>query len=201
MNIAHMYPLGPRKFVRSTASAGDIRTFDSGTMYVCSVDGGAGAAGKLWVDYEVDLFIPQTVPGSLVGTATSFFKNTVVTLPTTVPTLIPFGTISVDALRVYNVATITLPPSGCYNIDAILQVNDTATETLTVTVEIYTHTVAVDSYTYIFAAMANCPIAVPYQAYRALDGIDTVGIRVTAVGAAGTITCPAAGSTLRYSLA
>jgi hypothetical protein len=50
-----------RKFVRTGALATnlDIKTYDAGTMFVCTTDGTAVNWGKLWVEYDVEFFVPQ----------------------------------------------------------------------------------------------------------------------------------------------
>jgi hypothetical protein len=56
-----MLGLAPRKYVRvGPLDANlDIKTYDSGTLHLCTVDGTAVNWGKLWVEYDVELFIPQ----------------------------------------------------------------------------------------------------------------------------------------------
>lgn len=56
--------LSERKFVRVTALAAnqDIKLYDSGNMFVGTVDGTAVAWGKLWVEYEVEFHTPQLLP-------------------------------------------------------------------------------------------------------------------------------------------
>jgi len=65
-----LHPNGPRKFVRigNLAANLDIKTYDGGNFFVCTNDGTAVNWGKLWVEYDVDLFIPQLPP---TGGATS----------------------------------------------------------------------------------------------------------------------------------
>jgi hypothetical protein len=50
-----------RKFVRTgtLASNLDIKTYDGGNLFVCTTDGTAVAWGKLWVEYDVEFFVPQ----------------------------------------------------------------------------------------------------------------------------------------------
>jgi len=89
-----MCPKGQRRFVRTAGLAPnlDIKTYDSGSMYIGTVDGTGVIWGKIWVDYEVELFVPTlpTAPdvansGSVAsgGTVskTSFFGTAPVTSP------------------------------------------------------------------------------------------------------------------------
>lgn len=42
----------------------DVKTYDSGNLFVCCVDSSTNnyAAGKLWVEYTVELIVPHTIP-------------------------------------------------------------------------------------------------------------------------------------------
>lgn len=57
-----------RKFIRTgnLASNLDIKTYDGGNLFVCTTDGSSTGWGKLWVEYDVELFVPQLPP---TGTA------------------------------------------------------------------------------------------------------------------------------------
>lgn len=59
-----LHALGPSKFVRTgTLPANlDIKTYDSGNFFVCTLDGTAVNWGKLWVEYDVTLMTPQLNP-------------------------------------------------------------------------------------------------------------------------------------------
>ncbi len=58
-----------RKFIRTGALAAnqDIKTYDSGNFFVASADDAAANSGKLWVEYDVQLFNPQVPPGGFQG--------------------------------------------------------------------------------------------------------------------------------------
>jgi hypothetical protein len=56
-----MNSMGTRHYIRSTNVAGDIKTYDSGTFYLATLEqDNIDAIGKLWVHYEVELFNPIT---------------------------------------------------------------------------------------------------------------------------------------------
>lgn len=59
-----------RHFTRTGALAAnlDIKTYDVGQLHLCTIDGTAVAWGKLWVEYDVEFFVPQLPPngGALV---------------------------------------------------------------------------------------------------------------------------------------
>lgn len=61
LNPAALHGLGPRKFIRYGALSAneDIKTYDSGNFFLCTLDGTAVPWGKLWVTYDVSFFTPQ----------------------------------------------------------------------------------------------------------------------------------------------
>jgi len=78
LNVAAMHPDGRRKFVRYGALANnlDIKTYDVGNMFICTTDGTATNWGKLWVEYDISLFVPQLQPGGLaLNPAGGSFSN------------------------------------------------------------------------------------------------------------------------------
>jgi hypothetical protein len=64
---------GDRKYVRTQALAAnlDVKTYDSGQMFVCTTDGSATNWGKLWVEYDVEFFVPQLPPSGVTYTPSS----------------------------------------------------------------------------------------------------------------------------------
>jgi len=59
-----------RKFVRNGALGAnlDIKTYDSGNLFVASSDDSVANVGKLWVEYDVSLYNPQVPPGGFFST-------------------------------------------------------------------------------------------------------------------------------------
>jgi len=68
-----LHAIGPTKFIRSgpIPANTDIKTYDAGNFFLCTVDGTAVNWGKLWVEYDVTLFTPQLPPsgGGLISAA------------------------------------------------------------------------------------------------------------------------------------
>jgi len=60
------------RFVRSGALAAnqDIKTYDCGTLFACTVDGTAVNWGKLWVEYDVTLITPHVPAGGFQAAGT-----------------------------------------------------------------------------------------------------------------------------------
>ncbi len=76
-----------RHFVRFGALAAnqDIKTYDSGNLYVAALDGGGTVEARLWVEYDVSLFVPNVPSGGFFSTGT-FLGATSLAAAT------PFGT-------------------------------------------------------------------------------------------------------------
>jgi len=53
----------------------DIKTYDAGNLFVCTVDGTAVGWGKLWVEYDVTLFQPQVPAGGFQASGTLFANS------------------------------------------------------------------------------------------------------------------------------
>jgi len=108
-----MHSMGPKKFIRTgPAPAGtDIKNYDCGNLFVDTVDSaGAASWGKLWVEYDVDLYTPQLTPsGAGVSSsqhlqgATPTTANMLGAAPTTVANSSPLVTV-VGQVITFNVA-------------------------------------------------------------------------------------------------
>lgn len=63
-----MKRMADSRYIRVSAVTGvDIKTYDQGNFYVGTVDGTAVPWGKLWVEYDVELQIPQQNPPAGIG--------------------------------------------------------------------------------------------------------------------------------------
>jgi len=70
MDPRSMFPNGPRKLVRTYTVPYDRGLYDGGILYVGAIGmAGTAVVGKLWVDYDVEFFTPQT--SSFGGPATA----------------------------------------------------------------------------------------------------------------------------------
>jgi hypothetical protein len=76
-----MFPMGPKKFIRTGPLSAnlDIKTYDAGTFFLGTVDGTNVNWGKLWVEYDITLFTPQTQPGGSQAQAAQHLTGTVPT--------------------------------------------------------------------------------------------------------------------------
>jgi hypothetical protein len=91
-----MHSMGPRKFVRSgLIAAADLKTYDVGQLFACVIgcSDSVTSVGKIWVEYDVDLFVPQNpnAPSSVaLGLSTVTTLNGSPVLLINTPTVIPF---------------------------------------------------------------------------------------------------------------
>jgi hypothetical protein len=78
LNSTSMHLMGPKKFIRlgNLSANQDIKTYDVGNMFIYTVDSASAASwGKLWVEYDVDLFTPQLPPGGSSFTQTAAINS------------------------------------------------------------------------------------------------------------------------------
>lgn len=113
-----MFPLGPRKQIRQGNVSGDLTTYDAGKIFVCTVGSSTNAIGKLWVDYDVELFVPQTSGSGTATSSSSFYaRASALALTTTVAAPVVFDAANVDALSFgTNPSGVFTPASGTYRI-------------------------------------------------------------------------------------
>jgi hypothetical protein len=117
LNVAAMHPDGRRKFVRfgNLAANLDIKTYDVGNMFVCTTDGSATNWGKLWVEYDVSLFVPQLQPAGVPSNPLggSFSQGGSVT------NVVPFGTAPVASAA--NTGVTMTGTAGSNNVLTVAQ--------------------------------------------------------------------------------
>lgn len=134
LNRTSMMTPGPRKFVRGALTAGDIKTFDVGVVYIATnncVD--SSPVGKLWIEYDFEFFVPQNSPnvGLTPSKVTYYQRTTSQTFATTVPEFIDFGTDGSDPLLVsYSPGTGTfVPRKGFYRVSIGVRAGSNAAST------------------------------------------------------------------------
>jgi hypothetical protein len=123
-DIKDMFAVGPRKYIRSGAAM-NLRTSDAGIFHVatvgCATD--VNVIGKVWVEYEVEFFIPQKHQARALnlyytGTNGTQILPGMALYPTT---FVPGGaTEQVEqkglGIELYDHETFFVP-QGCYRID------------------------------------------------------------------------------------
>jgi len=117
---ASMHAIGPRKFVRPCAVAGDLKTYDCGNFYIATnnVSAGTSSVGKLFVEYDIEFFTPQLVPSpATTPSGTSLYAATGQALSTGASANMGFNVSTYDPLGIgLNPSGVFTPPAGCYDI-------------------------------------------------------------------------------------
>jgi hypothetical protein len=188
-----MHELGPRKFIRDMVPAGDIKTFDVASFFLCTVEqADSSAIGKLWVDYDVELFVPQlsAQASPIPQSGTSFYVATGQTLTTAVEAAIDW-TLVVNAAG--ESAGVFTPNKGVYMVEGNVSLLDSANELFNVTITAKKNSAnlspSITNRHSHAASGSNERINIsigPFYVF--MNGTDTMEIDVTATGAAGTLT-------------
>lgn len=133
-NSSNMHAIGPRKFVRPCAIAGDLKTYDVGRFYITSSNVSTEdiPLGKLFVEYDIELFTPQLVAPPSTGpvTMSQFVVNGVVgpaiTFVSGVTKLLDIPYMKYNPLNIaYSAGSpgIYRPPAGTYAMIASLTIS------------------------------------------------------------------------------
>jgi len=200
-----MFPSGQRKLVRHGNVPGDLNLYDVAAFYLCTVEEtGTDAIGKLWVDYDVELFVPQnsslTAPASSVVSFAG--RASAQTFTTTVQAVLDFDAFDEDPLGIgADASGLYTPPNGMYEVSVQGSFRDSSAELLALRVDIYKNGAALPVPALALAtwtATANGFVPVNVSGIVSCSGSDTVGIYVTMTGAAGTLTSIADTVCLRF---
>jgi len=210
LDVNAMFPVGPRKQVRTAAVAGDISIYDAGRMFVCVTgEADASAIGKLWVDYDVELFVPQNSSAFSLGpTQTSMFTiGSAQTLTTTVPTVVDVDELVYDPLGIgSSAAGVFTPPAGTYLVSGYMAFNDSANENFSAVLTVFKNGAALRTESSsarmtISGASTGDSVTLPISDIVTCNGTDTVSFVATLTGAAGTLTVTQTGVSLIWKLA
>jgi len=187
---------GPRKFIRTGSIAGDIKNYDALNFFLATNDGAnANGIGKLWVDYEVELSIPQNSPSDILGPSrVSVFRRAAAQgYATTVNESIAFDQAApgYDPLGIGIVATgVFTPPKGVYKLEfqSSFQNDSAAPDATTVIMDIFKNGASISAHSHIYYGADNDYISfLSGQGVVACNGTDTVEIMVNMTGT-GTLT-------------
>lgn len=202
-----MHALGPRKYTRTSATASsNLKMTDVGNLYLCAINQtGASAVGKLFVDYDVEFFVPQdegtsSAPSS--ATTSHYQQASAQTFTTAVGAALQWDAPAVDPLSFGTPAAgVFTPPAGSYRLGGNVCVSDSSAEAFTMTVTLFKNgaVTAPIQRTTVQPAIAGGAAqiwTVPFNGILNLNGSDTCAVVVTLTGAAGTLTSVAAFQTL-----
>lgn len=190
-----MFPFGPRKQIRSTNVSGDVSLYDAGRMFVC-VTGESSTAeiGKLWVDYDVELFVPQNSPASYLsptGVSQYTISGATQVMVTGVQEVAVFDSTGVyDPLNIGScVAGVFTPPAGCYYVTTNLAFRDSISEANTFTTILRVNGAAVSPLAFDVCAAAGATTfkTQNYNWIVPCSGTTTIDIVVEMTGANGSL--------------
>lgn len=119
-----MYPIGPRKYVRDGLAIGTLKVFDVGNLFACTVgQADTTVIGKLWADYDIDFFVPQTVSAIASETISYYNLAAAQVLVNNTNTNVAWAVV-VDPVGFGTpVAGSFATPKGAYLISGVLNIN------------------------------------------------------------------------------
>jgi hypothetical protein len=206
-----LHSTGTRRYVRTTAMAGDPKTYDAGVLYlgVNNTADGTTKIGKLFVEYSVELFVPRnpSIQGSLPTSTAIWLNSNSQSIVTATPTALVYNTaFSSNSLGITlgaDTKTFTIPP-GYYRIEAYADCKDTSAETFTGGLDILNSAGSA-----IVASGGNFLVTNPANGIQGIVCVGYIGITPTAntitvsiqlTGSAGTLTVPANTSLVTFTV-
>jgi hypothetical protein len=208
LSVKGMMGLGPRRFVRPCAMAGDVKTFDVGKFFLCTNnESGTSTIGKLFVEYDFEFFEPQNDPNpDTTPMQTSFFtQHAAESFVSATAKAVAWDTLVYDPLTIGAGSSGTFtPPAGCYRIEATVSASDTANETSSLTLEIFKNGASLTNKAKTFAqasgGASGTAFASTVLAVLPMNGTDTFAVMATVTGT-GTLASDADSCELLVSLA
>lgn len=130
-----------RKYVRLYNASGDLKTYDAGSLFVCTNnETGTGAIGKLWCNYDIEFFKPQADINiaAFRPNSTSLGEAVSTTMANGVYTILPL-TATYDPMQVFNALTsgTFTPVQGIYAYTISTTCYDSNNENFYGTVALY----------------------------------------------------------------
>jgi hypothetical protein len=137
LSVQDMFPMGPRKYIRTgTISSSDLKTYDAGQIFVCAVScTDTSAIGKLWVEYDVELHIPQnpdTISINNVGASANYqLTGGNQSLSTGSAATVLYDTENHNSLGASLASGVVTLPAGSYQVNASASFDGAGTTTTT----------------------------------------------------------------------
>lgn len=183
-----MYATGPRKFVRDGSIAGSLKNYDSGNLFVCTTGGAAASTiGKLWVEYDIGLFVPQKDTNIMSAVTTHFTRETSQAIADSTWDVVELY-LGEDPLGLGPVtAGEFVPPKGCYVFNIDVTAADSINEAFDVTIDLGKNTVLTGQVAKHNNLSGPCTINLGVNGIIACNGTDTIGVYIYPVGVAGNL--------------
>jgi len=197
-----------KRYVRPCLVAGDVKTFDIGTLAICSNnETGTTAVGKLFLEYDFEFFTPQNDPSPATSplyssmatrvTAQTFGTGVAAAADLDAFVFNPLA-IAADAAGVYTL------PAGAYKFEFSGTFTDSAAEAFSILLTALkngaalTPTIISSQFT---TSVAAEQVSASLDGLVVINGTDTFQISVQLTGAAGTLQLVATTGRLIFSLA
>ena len=182
-----------RKFIRDSEVPNSLKNYDAGIFYMGTTEqDNADNIGKLWVDYDVEFFIPQKITATPAARSHSYYDvhTAAITLVTATPTNILWEEITNPLSVIFSAGNFTLA-KGAWLLRGEITISDTNAELLTALIRVFydgaTLTIpqSVESE---FTMTAAGSVVMPFCFYVVADGTKLTNFKCTLTGAAGALT-------------
>ncbi len=188
-----MHGNAPRKFIRSGNVAGDLRNFDVGSFFLSTVEeDSSDPIGKLWVEYDVELYIPQNSPSASSSSNQTTLRTGVLaqTFANGVAEAMDFEQVVYDPLNIASpTAGVFTPPAGCYLIQVNASFSNSAAELTSCQMEILKNAASLSpAITAYYVSTTGNKYHLSLSGIVPCDGTDVFSIVATMTGATGTLT-------------
>jgi hypothetical protein len=218
LDVAAMMGLGPRRFTRDVATAGDIKTFDVGQVFICTNNcANANAIGKIFISYDIEFYVPvvnndddltinpqatlylgqasnQTFVDNTGNTAYFVYYDNTITRD-------PLGIIANSPSPAFGQY---VPPAGSYRMSGVFNFQDTAVvpEDVVISIDLFIGGVLqIDYPDPDYSFVAGQSLIVPFDYVFDCNGSQAVGMAFSYISAVGPINARQNQGWLAFSLA
>jgi hypothetical protein len=188
LDVSAMYPIGPRKMIRQAVVPGDMNLYDCGSFYVSTVgNADATVIGKLWVEYDIEFYVPQNSPADQLGPSIGQMYTRALSQAFTTATIaaIDWDTPAYNPLQIAEAAGVLTPRAGCYHLSCSVSGNDTTAEAFTVRLSIRKN--GVEQIFSLENQSTGGSVGASTEFVLSMNGSDTMDVALTLTGAAGTL--------------
>jgi len=198
---------GPRKFIRNGAVPADIKNYDACNFFLGVTEMASTLpVGKLWVDYEVELSIPQNSPDeNLYSKSVSYYTRSASLVGvTTVNTKIDFDppAAGADPLGIgIDLNGDFVPPRGVYRLDFNGTFRDLAAESFTAFVSFFKNGALIGPQSnFNNFGSAGTEFQLSHSWVIPCNGTDVINVMMNLTGAAGSLNLEGSTSALLWSV-
>jgi len=175
-----------------------LKTYDAASFYVCTLEeANTNAIGKLWVEYDVELCVPQIeTSGSASSSFGMFNLSADQGLTTATEATLVWDETVENSLSVSNSSGELTLPKGAFLVSGEVSIDQSNASVVTacqldVQLDGAALSPPVSSFFRFTAAGSGTPpggMMLPFHAYVESDGTNVLRVRLTATFSAGTVT-------------